>query len=115
MIPSLKNLQYLIALRKTNHFSKAASECFVSPSTFSAGIAKLESDLNVELVQRNNKSVLFTPTGKLVVNHAISVIAEINILVSTAKLDFFESEVAIGVIPTISTYCLLYTSPSPRD
>ena len=106
MIPSLKNLQYLIALRKTNHFSKAASECFVSPSTFSAGIAKLESDLNVELVQRNNKSVLFTPTGKLVVNHAISVMAEINILVSTAKLDFFESEVSIGVIPTISTYIL---------
>ena len=78
----------------------------MSPSTFSAGIAKLESDLNVELVQRNNKSVLFTQTGKLVVNHAISVMAEINILVSTAKLDFFESEVSIGVIPTISTYIL---------
>ena len=106
MTPSLKNLQYLIALRKTNHFSKAASECFVSPSTFSAGIAKLERDLNVELVQRDNKHVLFTPIGKRIANQAISVMAEINILVGTAQLDFFESEVTIGVIPTISTYIL---------
>jgi LysR family hydrogen peroxide-inducible transcriptional activator len=106
MTPSLKNLQYLIALRKTNHFSKAASECFVSPSTFSAGISKLERDLNVELVQRDNKHVLFTPIGKRIANQAISVMAEINILVGTAQLDFFESEVTIGVIPTISTYIL---------
>ena len=106
MTPSLKNLQYLIALRKTNHFSKAATECFVSPSTFSAGISKLERDLNVELVQRDNKHVLFTPIGKRIANQAISVMAEINILVGTAQLDFFESEVTIGVIPTISTYIL---------
>jgi len=106
MTPTLKNLKYLIALKKINHFSKAASECFVCPSTFSAGISKLEQDLQVQLVERDNKHVLFTPIGKRIVNQAISAIAEINILVETAKLDFFESEVTIGVIPTISTYIL---------
>jgi len=106
MTPTLKNLKYLIALKKTNHFSKAASECFVSPSTFSAGISKLEQDLQIQLVERDNKHVLFTPTGNRIVNQAISAIAEINILVETAKLDFFESEITIGVIPTISTYIL---------
>ena len=106
MTPTLKNLKYLIALNKTNHFSKAASDCFVSPSTFSAGISKLEQDLQVQLVERDNRHVLFTPIGKRIVNQAISAMAEINILVETAKLDFFESEVTIGVIPTISTYIL---------
>jgi len=106
MTPTLKNLKYLIALKITNHFSKAASQCFVSPSTFSAGISKLEQDLQVQLVERDNKHVLFTPIGNRIVNQAISAIAEINILVETAKLDFFESEVTIGVIPTISTYIL---------
>jgi len=106
MTPTLKNLKYLIALKKTNHFSKAASECFVSPSTFSAGISKLEQDLQVQLVERDNKRVLFTPIGNRIVRQAISALAEINILVETAKLDFFESEVTIGVIPTISTYIL---------
>ena len=106
MIPTLKNLQYLIALKKTNHFSKAASECFVSPSTFSAGISKLEQDLEVLLVERDNKNVAFTPIGKRIVNQAMSVMTEMTTLVETAKLDFFESEVTIGVIPTISTYIL---------
>ena len=106
MIPTLKNLQYLIALKNTNHFSKAASECFVSPSTFSAGISKLEQDLEVLLVERDNKNVAFTPIGKRIVNQAMSVMTEMTTLVETAKLDFFESEVTIGVIPTISTYIL---------
>ncbi|SVB86258.1 uncharacterized protein METZ01_LOCUS239112 [marine metagenome] len=106
MTPTLKNLQYLIALKKTNHFSKAASECFVSPSTFSAGISKLEQDLEVLLVERDNKNVAFTPIGKRIVNQAMSVMTEMTTLVETAKLDFFESEVTIGVIPTISTYIL---------
>jgi len=106
MTPTLKNLQYLITLKKTNHFSKAASECFVSPSTFSAGISKLEQDLEVLLVERDNKNVAFTPIGKRIVNQAMSVMTEMTTLVETAKLDFFESEVTIGVIPTISTYIL---------
>ena len=106
MTPTLKNLQYLITLKKTNHFSKAASECFVSPSTFSAGISKLEQDLEVLLVERDNKNVSFTPIGNRIVNQAMSVMTEMTTLVETAKLDFFESEVTIGVIPTISTYIL---------
>ena len=106
MIPTIKNLQYLIALKKTNHFSKAASECFVSPSTFSAGISKLEQDLKVLLVERDNKNVAFTAIGKRIVNQAMSVMTEMTTLVETAKLDFFESEVTIGIIPTISTYIL---------
>ena len=106
MTPTLKNLQYLIALKKTNHFSKAASECFVCPSTFSAGISKLEQDLEILLVERDNKNVAFTPIGKRIVNQAMSVMTEMTTLVETAKLDFFESEVTIGVIPTISTYIL---------
>jgi len=106
MTPTLKNLQYLIALKKTNHFSKAASECFVSPSTFSAGISKLEQDLEALLVERDNKNVAFTPIGNRIVNQAMSVMTEMTTLIETAKLDFFESEVTIGVIPTISTYIL---------
>ncbi len=106
MKPSVKNLQYLVALKKTNHFSNAAKECFVSPSTFSAGIAKLENDLQVQLVERDNKNVRFTSAGNRIAKQAMSVLSELNVLVSTSKLDFFESEVTIGIIPTISTYIL---------
>ena len=106
MTPSIKNLQYLVALKKMNHFSNAAKECFVSASTFSAGISKLENDLQVKLVERDNKNVRFTSAGNRITKQAMSVLAEMNVLVSTSNLDFFESEITIGVIPTISTYIL---------
>jgi len=61
MKPSLKNLQYLVALKNTNHFSKAANDCFVSASTFSAGISKLENDLGVLLVEREIKMFALPP------------------------------------------------------
>jgi len=106
MTPSLQNLKYLVALKKTNHFSMGAAECNVSPSTFSAGISKLEQNLQAKLVERDNKNVLFTPIGNKVVNQASAVLAEVHTLIATAKQDFFASEIIIGVIPTISTYIL---------
>ena len=105
-MPSFKNLQYLVALKKTNHFSNAAKECYVSASTFSAGIAKLENELQVQLVERDNKNVRFTSAGNRIAKQATTVLSELNVLVSSSKLDFFESEITIGIIPTISTYIL---------
>ena len=105
-MPSFKNLQYLVALKKTNHFSNAAKECYVSASTFSAGIAKLENELQVKLVERDNKNVRFTSAGNRIAKQATTVLSELNLLVSSSKLDFFESEITIGIIPTISTYIL---------
>ena len=105
-MPSFKNLQYLVTLKKTNHFSNAAKECYVSASTFSAGIAKLENELQVKLVERDNKNVRFTSAGNRIAKQATTVLSELNVLVSSSKLDFFESEITIGIIPTISTYIL---------
>lgn len=106
MLPSIKNLQYLVALRETLHFSKASKKCYVSQSTLSAGIAKLEQDLQIPLVERNNKKVVFTPIGEKVVLQAMLVIADAKGLVDMTKIDFFESEIVVGTIPTISAYIL---------
>ncbi|WXT99580.1 MAG: Hydrogen peroxide-inducible genes activator [Catillopecten margaritatus gill symbiont] len=106
MTPSIKNLNYLLALKQHLHFSKAAAACFVSQSTLSAGINKLEQDLNVQLVERTNKSVLFTPLGEKVVKYAEKVIFSMQDLVAIANQIFLESTITIGVIPTISAYLL---------
>ena len=49
-LPTLKQLQYLIALRDHGHFGRAADACFVTQSTLSAGLRELESLLGVMLV-----------------------------------------------------------------
>ena len=49
-LPTIKQLQYLVALHEHGHFGRAAEGCFVSQSTLSAGIRELESLLGVTLV-----------------------------------------------------------------
>ena len=62
-LPTLKQLQYLVALHEHGHFGRAADASFVSQSTLSAGIRELESLLGVTLVERTRRVVRFTPLG----------------------------------------------------
>jgi hypothetical protein len=40
---TIKQLQYLVALRDYGHFGKAAESCFVTQSTLSASLRELET------------------------------------------------------------------------
>ena len=62
-LPTLKQLQYLVALKEQGHFGKAADACFVTQSTLSAGIRELESLIGVTLVERTRRVVRFTALG----------------------------------------------------
>ena len=46
-LPTLKQLQYLVALRDHGHFGRAAEACFVTQSTLSAGLRELESLIGI--------------------------------------------------------------------
>ena len=59
----LQQLRYLVALSKTLNFSKAAEEMFISQSTLSQQIRKLEEELDVRLVERSTRNVAMTPIG----------------------------------------------------
>src|SRR3954465_5732528 len=54
-LPTIKQLQYLVALEDTGHFGKAAESCFVTQSTLSASLRELESLVGVTLVARNRR------------------------------------------------------------
>ena len=62
-LPTLKQLQYLVALHEHGHFGRAAEACFVTQSTLSAGIRELETLIGVTLVERTRRVVRFTPLG----------------------------------------------------
>ena len=74
--PTLKQLQYLVALHEHGHFGRAADACFVSQSTLSAGLRDLEGLLGVTLVERTKRSVRFTPLGNAVVAKAHRILRE---------------------------------------
>ena len=56
-LPTIKQLQYLVALQRHGHFGKSADACFVTQSTLSAGLRELETLLGVTLVERTRRVV----------------------------------------------------------
>ena len=69
---NLRDLRYLVAVAEHKHFGRAAQACFVSQPTLSSQLKKLETFLGVQLMERNNRRVLLTPTGEEIqsVNHS---------------------------------------------
>ena len=86
-LPSLKQLRYLVALEEHRHFGKAAASCFVSQSTLSAGLKELETALDAELVERNNRTIVFTALGLEVANRAKRVLREAEELAEMARAE----------------------------
>ncbi len=107
-LPTIRQLQYLSALRKTLHFGKAAKSCFVSQSAFSTAIKELETQLDISLVDRTNRSVVFTPAGEAIETQGRRAISIIDELVDLAKSvsEPFSGVMRLGIIPTIAPYLL---------
>jgi LysR family hydrogen peroxide-inducible transcriptional activator len=107
-LPSLRQLRYLVALAERLNFRAAAEDCFVTQSTLSAGIKELETQLGVELVERDTRSVRLTDTGREVVARARTLLAQAQDLVDLAKGagEPLSTSLRLGVIPTIAPFML---------
>ena len=115
-LPTIKQLQYLVALHEHGHFGRAAEASFVSQSTLSAGIRELESLLGVTLVERSRRVVRFTPLGNAVVAKAHRLLREaeeLNDLVQASGKPL-SGELRMSVIPTIAPFLLPRMLPRLR-
>lgn len=115
-IPTLKQLQYFLALTETGHFGRAADRCFVSQSAFSKAIQELETSLGAQLVDRTNRNVTITATGQEVAVQARLVIRDVDSLVEIARgqNEPLTGELRLGVIPTIAPFLLPVALPKLR-
>ena len=113
---SLKQLHYALAVEKTLHFKKAAEACNVSQSALSTAISELEKQLGTTIFERNNKQVLVTNNGQLILNKAKRVKLELDELLQISQINKqpFASAMTIGVIPTIGPYLLPKVLPEVR-
>ena len=115
--PTIKQLQYLVALRQHGHFGKAAEACFVTQSTLSAGLRELETVLGVVLVERTRRVVRFTPLGQRIADKAVRVLRESEELADLARAEGqpLQGELRMGVIPTIAPFLLPAMLPHLRN
>jgi len=116
-LPTVKQLQYLVALRRYGHFGKAADACFVTQSTLSAGLRELETLLGITLVERTRRVVRFTALGEKIADKAMKVLRETEELAEMARVQGrpLHGELRMGVIPTIAPFLLPTMLPQLRE
>jgi len=105
---TLQELKYLVALADHGHFGRAAEACFITQSTLSTQIKKLEDYLGVTLFDRSLKRVTPTPIGREILQAARNIVEESERIRELAKhaQDPMARTIHLGVIPTLGPYYL---------
>jgi len=105
---TLNQIKYVLALEKTGSFSLAADACFVTQSTLSTMIKKLESQLNLQLFDRKTKPIEMTPEGLALIDQFKVIHHEHDNLLELVQAtnDVFQGTLKIGIIPTLAPFLL---------
>ncbi|MCC6624963.1 MAG: hydrogen peroxide-inducible genes activator [Deltaproteobacteria bacterium] len=106
-MPSITQLQYIVALHRTGHFGRAAAECHVSQPTLSSLVAKAEEELGVVLFDRRTKPIVPTEPGLALIVLAQEVVtAHARLIAAAAGAAEASGQLVLGVIPTLAPYVL---------
>lgn len=102
MKPLLDVLIILDALDKEGSFAAASAKLFKTPSALSYTVHKLESDLNIQLLDRSGHRATFTRTGQMLLEKGREVLHTVRELEKQAiKLhEGWENQLVIGVDDT---------------
>ncbi len=114
--PSIRQLEYAVAVAETLHFGRAAKLCAVTQPALSAQIQQFEELLGVQIFERSRRRVLITPEGQRILEKARESLSVIDDLISRAT-DAGEpltGPLRLGVIPTVAPYLLPPLLPAVR-
>jgi LysR family hydrogen peroxide-inducible transcriptional activator len=108
MRPTLRQLQYLVAVSETGRFNLAARRMNVSQPSLSAQIADMEIELGTTLVERGRHGAVMTPAGEQVVRRARQILHLVEELRSmhAGGPNTLSGHIRLGVIPSIGPYLL---------
>lgn len=117
MSPTLKQLNYALAVARTGHFGQAAAQCHVTQPALSQQIKLLEEACGTPIFERRRKSARPTAFGIEFLAHARQVVA------ATEQLETYVQRaghggvqpIRLGLIPTIAPYLLPIAFPALRD
>jgi LysR family hydrogen peroxide-inducible transcriptional activator len=112
-MPTISQLEYVVAIYRTGHFGRAASLCCVSQATLSAQVAKMESDLGVVLFDRRAKPIVATEPGERIIRLAQEVVSAHARLVAAARGTHpLSGQIALGIIPTLASTVIPWFLPA---
>ena len=106
--PTLRQMEYVLAVARTGKFGEAARECGVSQPALSKQIQEAEAIAGGPLFERARPRALLTARGEIFVKRARRALDEANMLFEAVHGCDRElgGELHLGVIPTIAPYLL---------
>lgn len=105
---SINQIKYVLALAHAGSFSKAADACFVTQSTLSTMIMKMENQLDLKLFDRKSKPISLTKEGRVLIDQFKVISNEydnLQELIQRTKEEFYGT-LKIGIIPTLAPFLL---------
>lgn len=107
-MPTLRQLEYLVALAETQHFGRAAASTHVSQPTLSQQLRTLEARLGVTLVERGDNPVQLTPVGREIAARARKILIGVDDLGALARrsMSGLAGTIRFGVTPTLGPYLM---------
>lgn len=114
--PTLRQLEYAVAVADHRSFHEAAAACAVSQPGLSVQLRELESQLGVQLFERDRRRVLITREGEVVVARARAILLAADEMVEAAQVMArpLAGDLRLGVIPTVAPYLLPEVLPAVR-
>jgi DNA-binding transcriptional LysR family regulator len=73
-----RHLRTIDAVARHRSFTKAAEELFLAQSAISQQISRLEAEIGIQIFRRSSRSVELTEEGKVILEHARRVLAEVD-------------------------------------
>jgi LysR family transcriptional regulator, hydrogen peroxide-inducible genes activator len=106
--PTLRQLEYAVAVANEGHFGRAAALSQVSQPGLSSQIAELERRLGISLFERTSRSVIPTNVGAILIERFRAVLRDIDDLsaVASEHRGTVRGTLRIGAIPTLAPYLL---------
>lgn len=108
MRPTLRQLQYIVAVADSGRFRDAALQLGVSQPSLSEQISDAEAQLGVTLIERARTGAVLTPAGVEVVRRARIVLTQVEDLKTVARqvAGGIAGRYRLGTLPTIGPYLL---------
>ena len=107
-LPSLKQLEYFVALVETGSFKAAAEQCGISQPSLSVQLATLEKRLGQRLVERGRSGAIPTLAGREVHERARAILESTQALVNRFDLPRtgLSGTIRFGASGTLGPYLL---------
>ncbi|MGR3322928.1 MAG: LysR substrate-binding domain-containing protein [Pseudooceanicola sp.] len=107
MRPTLRQMEYVVAVHQLSSFGLAAEVLNVSQPSLSNQVAAVETELGVRLFERGRSGARATARGLEFVTRARRILSEVEALRATMRSDLpFGGRLRLGVLPSIGPYLL---------